>query len=132
MSCSVQNPSGVEAGRSELKELHPFKEIIPISAKKNDPDGRRARAKRVIAAWDDLLALMEKDLPAYQDMAEYMKKLGMPTKPEEIGLSRQDVLDAFVCSRDIRNKYILSSMIWDIGYMEDCTAWLDSQLDELI
>ncbi len=105
---------------------------MEISARKNDPDGRRARAKRVIAAWDDLLTLMEKELPAYQNMAEYMKKLGMPTKPEEIGLSRQDVLDAFVCSRDIRNKYILSSMIWDIGYMEDCTAWLDSQLDELI
>ncbi len=24
MSCSVQKPSGVDAGRSELKELHPF------------------------------------------------------------------------------------------------------------
>ena len=105
---------------------------IEESARKNDPDGRRTRAKRVIAAWDELLALMEKELPSYTEMAEYMKGLGMPTKPEEIGLSRQDVLDAFVCSRDIRNKYILSSMIWDIGYMEECTAWLNSQLDELI
>ena len=103
-----------------------------VSARKNDPEGRRARAERVIAAWDEILALMEKELPSYQAMAEYMKKLGMPTKPEEIGLSRQDALDAFICSRDIRNKYILSSMIWDIGYMEECAAWLDSQMDELI
>ena len=61
-----------------------------------------------------------------------MKKLGMPTKPEEIGVSRQDALDAFVCSRDIRNKFILSSMVWDLGYMEECAAWLAGQSNELI
>lgn len=125
-----------EAWENNIRRVFPKSSAgileIEESARKNDPDGRRARAGRVIAAWDEILALMEKELPAYQAMAEYMKGLGMPTKPEEIGLSRQDVLDAFVCSRDIRNKYILSSMIWDIGYMEECAAWLDSQLDALI
>ena len=104
---------------------------MEMSARKNDPDGRRIRAGRVIAAWDDVVTLME-ELPSYTAMAEFMKKLGMPTKPEEIGVSKQDALDAFVCSRDIRNKFILSSMIWDLGYMEECAAWLGSQMDELI
>ena len=104
---------------------------MELSARKNDPEGRRIRAGRVIDAWDEVMALME-ELPDYAEMAEYMKKLGMPTKPEEIGVSRQDALDAFVCSRDIRNKFILSSMVWDLGYMEECAAWLAGQLDELI
>ena len=105
---------------------------IEPAAKKNDPSGRRLRAERAIASWNAIMDFADKQLPAYEEMAGFMKRLGMPTRPEEIGLSRQDVLDAFVCSRDIRNKYILSSMIWDIGCMEECTEWLDSRLDELI
>ena len=100
-------------------------------AKKNTSENRRLRAGRVIDAWDDILALIS-DLPTYENMAAFMKKLGMPTRPEEIGVDQQDVIDAFVCSRDIRDKFILSSMIWDVGYMEECAAWLKGQLDTLI
>ena len=56
----------------------------------------------------------------------------MPTKPEEIGVGMQEVLDAFICSRDIRDKYILTSMIWDIGYMEECSKWLEAELGTLL
>ena len=33
--------------------------------------------------------------------------------------NEQDVRDAFLCSRDIRDKYLTSSMLWDIGLLED-------------
>ena len=57
-----------------------------------------------------------------------MRSLGMPTTPEELGLSVTDAVDAFVCSRDIRDKYLLSSLIWDLGYMEDFAARLRLEL----
>ena len=44
---------------------------------------------------------------------------GLPMKPEDISLSRQDVVDAFVCSRDIRDKYLSGSMLWDLGELDD-------------
>ena len=94
-------------------------------------DGRRSRAEKIISAWDDILALAAA-LPAYEDMANFMRQLGMPTKPEEIGVGMQEVLDAFICSRDIRDKYILTSMIWDIGYMEECSKWLEAELGTLL
>lgn len=44
-----------------------------------------------------------------------MRQLGMPTSPQEIGLMAEDVADAFVCSRDIRVRYLLRSLVWDFG-----------------
>ena len=124
-----------EAWAQNIRRVFPSsaEDILKMEkqARKNAPENRRQRAERVIDAWDDILALIS-DLPPYEDMAAFMKKLGMPTRPEEIGVDQQDVLDAFICSRDIRDKFILSSMIWDIGYMEECAAWLKGRLDTLI
>ena len=44
-----------------------------------------------------------------------MRSLGMAMEPEDIGFDRQDTVDAFRASRDIRNKYLTSSMLWDMG-----------------
>ena len=37
----------------------------------------------------------------------------------EIGISRQDTVDAFLRSRDIRDKYMTSSLLWDLGVIEE-------------
>ena len=54
----------------------------------------------------------------------------MPLMPQDIGLSVDDAIDAFICSRDIRNKYLTSSLIWDIGYMDEFALWLRSELEK--
>ena len=95
-------------------------------ARKNDCQGRLRRAERIVAAWEDILTLLEA-LPSYEEAKELMCRIGMPTSHREIGLTAEDVVDAFVCSRDIRDKYLLSSLIWDLGYMEDFAHWLGAQ-----
>lgn len=87
------------------------------SAGKNERVGRLRRAERAIENWSAIRSLLDR-LPTYAEMADRMRALGMPTTPEALGLTRADAADAFVCSRDIRNKYLLSSLIWDLGYME--------------
>ena len=57
-----------------------------------------------------------------------MKNAGMPTTPEEIGVSKADTIDAFICSRDVRAKYQLSTLLWDIGYMDEFAAWLEGEI----
>lgn len=99
-------------------------------AQKNERAGRISRAKRIIAAWDEILSLVS-TLPQYDELKALMLELGMPTTPQEIGLSPEDAADAFVCSRDIRDKYLLSSMIWDIGYMEEIAEWLRGECGKI-
>ena len=53
-----------------------------------------------------------------------MEATGMPTKPSDLGLSGDDVADAFVCARDIRDKFLSCSLLWDLGEMEEYASWL--------
>ena len=43
----------------------------------------------------------------------------MPTTPQEIGLGEKDVHNAFIGSREIRDKYLLSSLLWDLGVLNE-------------
>lgn len=100
------------------------------AAGKNMREGRLQRAKVIIDNWDAILKIMREELPSYDTVYNIMKHAGMPMKPKDIGLSVQDAVDAFICSRDIRNKYLTSSLIWDIGYMDDFADRLRDELEK--
>ena len=51
-----------------------------------------------------------------------MKDLGMPMTPADIDISDEDTQDAFIASRDIRDKYLTSSMLWDLGVLYEMQA----------
>lgn len=97
---------------------------IEKHSRKNERAGRIRRATRIIAVWDELLDLFENTLPSYAEAEALMLSIGMPVKPREIGYTADEVADSFVCSRDIRDKYLISSLIWDIGYMDEFAEWL--------
>lgn len=94
------------------------------AAGKNEKEGRRQRAARIISHWDEILRIVEETAPSYNDIRKIMEEVGMPLTAEDIGLTHNDAVVAFDCSRDVRTKYLLSSLIWDIGYTEECKAFL--------
>ena len=48
-----------------------------------------------------------------------MAACGLPLTPADLGLTEQDTVDALLGSRDIRDKYLTSSLLWDLGLLED-------------
>lgn len=90
---------------------------------KNEYTARMKRVDSIIANWDRIVAVLEK-APDPDELEKILKSSGMPTKARDIGLSEDDVADAFVCSRETRDKYLTSSVIWDIGYMEEFENWI--------
>lgn len=86
---------------------------------KNDPAAHQQRLERILAHWEEIRAIMDAELPDTADIVALMEKVGMPIRPADIGESEQDVLDAFHCSRDIRDKYLTSSLLWDLGLLAD-------------
>jgi hypothetical protein len=55
-----------------------------------------------------------------------MRQTGMPLFPADLNLNAKQVSDAFVCARDIRDKFLSCSMIWDLGLMDEFASWLES------
>ena len=89
---------------------------------KNDAGRHAARLENILARWDDILRIIDEELPSTAFISALMKDLDMPMTPESIGVSRQDTQDAFIASRDIRDKYLTSSMLWDMGVLYDMNA----------
>jgi glycerol-1-phosphate dehydrogenase [NAD(P)+] len=85
---------------------------------KNDPGARRTRSARIRDHWGDILTIMDEELPDVSDTLALMRSLRLPTSPREIGVTDRQALDAFVHSRDIRDKYLTSSMLWDMGILD--------------
>jgi len=81
----------------------------------NDAAAHAMRVSRIVEHWDDILRAIDEELPQTQEIEALMKSLGMAMEPEDIGVSRQDTVDAFRASRDTRKKYLTSSMLWDMG-----------------
>ena len=91
--------------------------------RKNDRNNRLQRADRILENWDRIVEILKK-APEPEELETVLKSAGMPTRASEIGLGADDVADAFVCSRDTRDKYLTSSLIWDIGYTDEFEAFV--------
>ena len=105
-------------------------QIIAIEGKvhKNDPARHARRLQNIIAHWDDILQIIREELPDYDWLYGAMARTGMPMKPADIGVGDRDVIDAFVGARDIRDKYLSCSLIWDLGLTDEFAEYLEGCL----
>ena len=55
---------------------------------------------------------------------DLMEKCGLPMTPADLGISKQDTIDALAGARDIRDKYQTCNLIWDLGLMDEALAKL--------
>lgn len=85
---------------------------------KNDPARHAERLTRIMDNWNAIMAIIAEELPNTEEIESLMRHVGMPMRPADIGESEQDVRDALLCSRDIRDKYLTSSLLWDLGLLE--------------
>ena len=101
-------------------------QILAIEAKtrKNDPAKHAARLDNIIAHWDEILQIIREELPDYDYLYGTMAATGMPMTPADIDISTEDVVNAFLGARDIRDKYLSCSMLWDMGLTEEYAQFL--------
>ncbi len=107
-------------------------EIIAVENKahKNDPEKHARRLDNIIAHWDEIVAIAREELPDYDELHRAMAQTGMPLTPADLGISVADTVDAFLGARDIRDKYLSCSLLWDLGLTEEFAAYLGEVANE--
>lgn len=95
----------------------------------NEADVRLLHAERLCQHWDEILAIIQAELPDKATIYEAAKKLGMPVRPSEIEVSKEDTMDALVCTHDIRDRYICTSLLFDLGLLDDAANYFKRVLD---
>ncbi len=86
---------------------------------KNDPVKHGKRLEKLLEGWENILEFIKEELPETTVLEKQMKKLGMPLVPDDLGISDQDTKDAFTGAREIRDKYLSCTMLWDLGLSEE-------------
>lgn len=73
------------------------------------------RLENIVEKWDDIKRIVLTELPTYDSMKSLMADLQFPLYSKDIGLDEKDIPVTLRMTRDIRDKYILSSLMWDMG-----------------
>jgi len=87
--------------------------------KKYDPDRHTARLEIILAHWEELLQIMEEELPELCQIDDLLDSIHAPKTLGDIGVEESLAPMLFACTKDIRDKYVLSRLAWDLGVLEE-------------
>ena len=95
--------------------------MIALEAKerKYDLDKHRARLEVIIDKWDDIIRIIDEELPSSEDIEKLLASIDAPKSIEDIGMEKSILPMTLMATKDIRDKYILARLLWDLGILEE-------------
>ena len=84
---------------------------------KNRPETQQRHLQRIVEHWDEIRQIIREELPSRESVYQLMASCGMPLTPKDLRLTAKDTIDALKGSREIRDKYLTSSLLWDLGLL---------------
>ena len=77
------------------------------------------RLEKIISLWDRFLQIIDEEIPAPGMVEQALNTVGAPVTAEAFGISKEEIYTAFLMTKDIRDKYIGSRLLWDLGLLEE-------------
>lgn len=78
-----------------------------------------ARLAVLIERWDDVVNIIEKEIPETDEFEKLLDLIASPKTPDEMGIEKEVTITALKAATDIRDKYILPKLLWDIGVIDE-------------
>lgn len=85
---------------------------------KNDVEKRNKRLAVAEEKWNLIQKTIKESLPKTEEMEELLRSLGAPINPEEIGVSMELTRDGVMIAKEVRERYTLLQLLWDLGLSE--------------
>lgn len=82
----------------------------------------KERLEIILQNIDKIFDIVSEELPSYDGLAALLDSAGAPKTPEDIGQSSEIIPMTFMATKDIRDKYVLSRLAWDLGVLEELTS----------
>ena len=91
---------------------------------KYDPQKHEARLRVILDNRDAIRSIIREEIPRANEIRSLLSSLGAPQTPEAIGQKRSELPLTFAATRDVRDKYVLSRLVWDLGLTDLANARL--------
>ena len=73
------------------------------------------RLEIILEKWDKICDIIRQEIPAQKEIEQILEKIDAPKTAKEIGIDC-DLSITFKATKDIRDKYVLSRLFWDLGW----------------
>ena len=87
-------------------------------SQKNETSARLARIDAMEKNWSAIESLL-KSLPSSAYVMELLEGLGSPSLPAQIDVDKALLKDTFLYCKEIRARYTILQMLWDLGVLEE-------------
>lgn len=87
---------------------------------KRDPARHEERLSLILSHYDEILAIVKEELPEIEALSHLYATLGLPTSPPEPSV----LAESLYFAGDIRDKYVLSRLLWDLDLLDGVCASL--------
>lgn len=86
-------------------------------SKKNDPEGLLKRLSVIETRWDEIQALA-RTAPKACEIYHVLEEMGAAKVPADVGIPCQYVYDSIRYGKELRDRYTILQLMWDIGKLD--------------
>ena len=86
---------------------------------KYDVAAHTHRLETILDNWDTILQIIDEEIPSLQTLNAIMDAIDAPKTLAQIGIDEDLLSTIFRATKDIRDKYVLSRLAWDLGIEEE-------------
>ena len=86
---------------------------------KYNKEKHRNRLETIIENWNEIQRIISEELPSSEVVEALMTDLGLPTDIADIGVDKALLPEIFLASKDIRDKYVLPRLLFDLGIADE-------------
>lgn len=86
--------------------------------KKYDKTKHAERLEKILANRDEILRIAG-ELPSAAELYDFFESIGHPVSGKSFGLTEEELREAFLMAKDIRDKYVIGRMLWDFGVLDE-------------
>lgn len=89
---------------------------------KYDLELHRARLDGIIENRDRIIEIINEELPTIEEFENTLKLIEAPMRAAEIGIDEDILPMCLKATKDFRDKYVLSRLLWDLGVLDEVCA----------
>ena len=86
--------------------------------RKYDVSAHKARLAVILSRWEEIMEIVRQELPASAEAERLLDTIGAPKTLADIGVDAPLSM-IFRATKDIRDKYVLSRLLWDLGILDE-------------
>ena len=72
----------------------------------------------ILEKWEKIREIIREEIPTQKAIETILDKIGAPKTVKELGINC-DLTATLKATKDIRDKYVLSRLLWDLGVIEE-------------